>query len=230
MTSAREPRKAIAEPLRDGIRHSIDWTARTRGTILDAERYSRFVGVMKRALPIAAGVIIMAVVAYSLVPRPADRGISVAYSSYGRIDNDLAMVKPRLTGTDVKGNPFVITAESAIQDARNIKHAQLNKVEADMRLENNRWVDASATHGFVDADKGTLRLDGGISMFSDSGYELHTAAMDVDLRKGLMVGNNPVTGQGPMGAMAADRFTVDRIHQQIHLIGNVHTTIYKGKT
>src|SRR5689334_705708 len=115
MAIARDQRKAIAEPIRDGIRSGIDWTARTRGTILDAERYSRFVGVMKRALPIAAGIILMAVLAYSLVPRPADRGISVAYSQYGRIQNDLAMVKPRMTGTDEKGNPFVITADIAIQ-------------------------------------------------------------------------------------------------------------------
>ena len=34
----------------------------------------------------------------------------------GQLDNDLAMIKPRLTGADSKGNPFVITADAAIQD------------------------------------------------------------------------------------------------------------------
>ena len=37
------------------------------------------------------------------------------------------MIKPRLTGADAKGNPFVITADTAIQDANNPKRASLQQ-------------------------------------------------------------------------------------------------------
>jgi lipopolysaccharide export system protein LptC len=226
---SRDPMKALAEPLARRDRPRIDWTARTRGTVLDARRYSQFVGVMKRALPIAAGAIIMAVVAYTLMPRPADRAsINIEYPRMGVIENDLAMIKPKLTGTDEKGNPFVITAEAAIQDGRNTRRARLRKVEADMTLDDQRWLNATAENGFIDADKGKLSLGGGIALYSDNGYELHTESVHVDLGKGFVSGNQKVTGQGPMGALAADRFTVDRRKQVINLYGNVHTTIYEG--
>jgi lipopolysaccharide export system protein LptC len=225
----REPLKALAEPAARRERPRIDWTARTRGTILDAERYSQFVGVMKRLLPTAAAIVVMSVVVYTLIPRPADRGIKIEYTSMGQIDNDLAMMKPKLTGMDDKGNPFVITADKAIQDGRNARRARLLKVQADMNLDSQRWLSAMAENGFVDADTGKLSLGGGISVFSDSGYELHTDSMHVDLNTGQLAGDHAVTGQGPMGALRADRFTVDRRHQQIHLYGNVQTTIAAGK-
>ena len=47
----------------------------------------------------------------------------MTYEQLGQIENDLAMIKPRLTGADGKGNPFVITADAAIQDANNPKRA-----------------------------------------------------------------------------------------------------------
>jgi lipopolysaccharide export system protein LptC len=226
---SREPRKALAEPLarRDGPR--IDWTARTRGTILDAERYSQFVGVMKRVLPLAAAIVVMTVVAYTLIPRPVDRGMKIEMKGVITIDNDLAMIKPRLTGADNKGNPFVITADAAIQDGRNARRARLRKVQADMNLDSQRWLSAMAENGFVDADTGKLSLGGGIAVYSDSGYELHTASMHVDLNAGKLAGDHAVTGQGPMGTFRADHFTVDRRRQQIHLYGNVQTTISAGK-
>src|ERR1700760_4211292 len=86
-----------------------EWSARARSTAMDALRYTQFVGVMKRALPAAAFVIIAAVLAFFFVARLPGK-VSVVYEKMGVLQNDLAMTKPRLTGTDAQGNPFVITA------------------------------------------------------------------------------------------------------------------------
>src|SRR5580704_17904575 len=104
--------RASGEPARH------DWTARARTTAMDALRYTQFVGVMKRALPSAAFAVIAAVLAFFFVQRQPAR-LSMTYEKLGHIENDLAMIKPHLTGADDKGNPFVITADSAIQDAKN---------------------------------------------------------------------------------------------------------------
>jgi len=201
-----------------------DWTARTRDTALNALRYSRFVTVMKRALPTAAGALIAIVIVFALLPRQSDK-LSIAYERMGHIDNDLAMLKPRLTGSDQAGNPFVITAEAAIQQGANARRVALRKVEADMTLEKNRWLNASATAGMVDMDKSALTLTGGIAMYSDDGYELHTERANVDLKKGIFHGPGRVTGQGPMGTLQADTFELDRISKQISLHGHVHMMI-----
>ena len=201
-----------------------DWTARTRDTALNALRYSRFVSVMKRTLPIAAGAIIAIVLIFALLPRQSDK-VSLAYESMGRIENDLAMLKPRLTGSDQSGNPFVITADAAIQQGANTRKVLLKKVEADVTLDKNRWMNAEATQGYVDMEKSALTLTGGISIYSDDGYELHTAHANVDLKKGIFKGPNEVTGQGPMGTLRADTFELDRLTKRITLRGHVRMTI-----
>ena len=223
MARAKSAGGTAVQPLKPS-KSRRDWTARARGTALDAIRYSQFVALMKRALPIAAAAILAAVIVYSLLPRASDR-ITVNAQRTGLIQNDLAMVKPKLTGTDEDGNPYVITAEIAIQDPKNIHRANMKKVEADMTTNDGHWMNATAENGFFDMDKGMLYLSGGIAFYSDSGYELHTATLDVEMRKGLYHGRTAVTGHGPFGAMRGDRFEFDRLKQTLQMTGNVHTTI-----
>jgi lipopolysaccharide export system protein LptC len=200
-----------------------DWTARSRGTVIDAIRYSQFVSLMKRALPIAAGAILFAILVYAFLPRVSDR-ITLTAERTGRLKNDLTMIKPKLTGADDNGNPFVITADAAVQDPKDLHRAHMKKIEADMTLDNGGWLNATADAGFFDMDTSMLKLTGGIAVYSDSGYELHTERVDVDLRKGLFHGPGTVTGHGPFGTMRADRFEADRIAHLLHLYGNVHMT------
>src|SRR3569623_2774749 len=88
-----------------------DWAARARSTAMEALRYTHFVAVMKRALPAAAFAVIAAVLAFFFVARQPSK-FSMTYEMLSSIENDLAMIKPRLTGADADGNPFVITAEA----------------------------------------------------------------------------------------------------------------------
>jgi lipopolysaccharide export system protein LptC len=206
-----------------------DWSARARSTAMEALRYTQFVGVMKRALPVAAFAVIAAVLAYFFVARQPAR-VSMGYERLGNVENDLAMVKPRLSGQDAKGDPFVITADAAIQDAKNPKRAQLRKVEADFSLDQKGWLNADAASGLVDMQAGALELNGGINVFSDQGYELHTASASMDLNKGVVHGREEVTGQGPLGSLRADQFQFDRNSKILTLVGHVRMRIVGAKT
>lgn len=205
-----------------------DWSARARSTAMEALRYTQFVGVMKRALPAAAFAVIAAVLAFFFVARQPSK-FSMTYEKLGSIENDLAMIKPRLTGADGNGNPFVITAEAAIQDAQNPKRARLRKIEADLTTDKNGWINANAANGVVDMKAGSLEMGGGINVFSDAGYTLHSQAASVDLNKGIVHGHSEVTGQGPMGTMRADRFHYDRDSHQLSLDGHVKMTLIGNK-
>jgi lipopolysaccharide export system protein LptC len=205
-----------------------DWSARARSTAMEALRYTQFVGVMKRALPVAAFAVIAAVLAFFFVARQPSK-FSMTYEKLGSIENDLAMIKPRLTGADNNGNPFVITADAAIQDAKNPKRARLKKVEADVTTDKNGWVNANAAAGVVDMKAGSLELSGGIDVFSDSGYTLHSQAASLDLNKWTVHGHSEVTGQGPMGIMRADQFHYDRDSHLLTLDGHVKMTLIGKK-
>lgn len=226
---------------------AIDWSARNRVTSVEVQRYSRFVVIMKRALPLAALALIAAVVAYSLQPRLQDgRKLSIIFQKL-HITNDLMMSSPRLTGEDSQGNPYVVTAERAVQDLKNRKHARLEKVEADITLKKGDWINLTGAQGWLDMAEQKLWLWGVIDVFSDNGYEMHTSAADIDMLTGTVVGKKFVSGQGPLGTFYADKFKIDRGVARdkkhgarptpkaaaksektvIYLYGNVHMTIYK---
>ncbi len=205
-----------------------DWSARARSTAMDALRYTQFVGIMKRALPVAAFAVISAVLAYFFVARQPAR-LALDYQRVGHVENDLAMVKPKLTGQDARGNPFVITAEAAVQESGNPKRVHLTKVQADF-TQGAGWINADAASGLADLNAGVLQMNGGINAFSDTGYELHTKSAFVDLHKGVVHGHEAVTGQGPMGDLSADQFHFDRDTRILTLSGHVHMTILGSKT
>jgi len=201
-----------------------DWSARVRTTAIEALRYSRFVALMKRLLSLGAFLIIAAVLAFFFVQR-LPRQLQVSYERLGRIENDLTMVKPRLAGADAKGNPFVITADSAVQDAHNPKKASLKNLEADLSLDKQNWVNARARAGMVDMDTGALELRGGIDVFTATGYELHSRSASANLKQSVIHGHEPVTGQGPQGSLRADEFHADRATNLLTLSGHVQMTL-----
>lgn len=202
-----------------------DWSARVRTTAVEALRYSKFVALMKRVLSLGAFLIIAAVLAFFFIQRQP-RQLSMSYEQLGRIDNDLAMVKPKLTGTDEKGNPFVITADMAVQDAKNAKKASLRNLEADLAVQKNSWINARAKTGMVDMAVGQLELAGGIDLFTDTGYELHSRSASMNLKQNEVHGHEPVTGRGPEGTFRADKFHADRTTNLLTLTGNVRMTFH----
>lgn len=228
MSERRTHKGAIAEPLGPlpPVPARRDWEGRTRMSMTDAQRYTRFVTIMKRALLLAAAALIAAVLAYSLQPREQGK-VAMTFERIGKVANDLAMVKPKLTGKDDDGNPFVVTADSAMQDGRNSRRVRLNNVEADVTLnKGGGWLSATAPSGLVDAVSKKLALWGDISIFSDTGYEIHTSRIDVNLASSVLRGDHGVSGQGPQGTLRADHFRIDRRAKQIYLNGNVQMTIY----
>jgi lipopolysaccharide export system protein LptC len=204
-------------------RSRYDWSARTRTTVFDANRYTKFVRRMKRILPISAFAVIFAVLAFFFVER-APRQLSFTHDGAGGGADDLAMINPRLTGVDEKGNPFVITAKQAVQDPKNARRITLTTIEADMNTEQG-WVNARAGRGVVDTSTRQLELAGGIDIYTDSGYMLHTDSASADLRSNVMQGKKRVSGQGPRGTLSADSFRYDRRAGRLTLEGNVRTTI-----
>jgi lipopolysaccharide export system protein LptC len=235
-------------------RHHVDWAVRARTTVNDAKRYTRFVGIMKRVLLVIVAALLLAVLAYALQPRDTKQ-YAMTFERLGHVANDLAMVKPRLMGTDSDGSPFVVTAETAVQDPHNMHRAHLSKVEADLSAKDGAWYNLDAPHGFLDSGAQKLWLDGRLALYSSGGYELHTDAAFIDLAptcdangnppsgkprkpgkpmarcaKTTIVGNREVKGQGPFGTMRADRFHIVKASKHIYLDGHVRMVLYPAHT
>ncbi len=203
---------AMAEPIgtTPQPRPRMDWSTRSRTTVSEAKRYTRFVTIMKRALLLAAVALVGAVIAYSLQPRQQQK-IAMTFEKMGMVSGDLAMIKPKLTGIDSEGNPFVVTADTAVQDPKNMRRASLKNVDADVTLKDGQWMSITAPHGFLDADAKKMKLDGAIAVFTDQGSEMHTDLAYIDLDKGIVVGPHYMHGQNPSGTYLADHFRIERL-------------------
>lgn len=201
------------------------WRQLKRASAQEAFRYTRFVTVMKHALPIMAVAILGVVMAYALYPRDKDR-ISLSYEQVAGIAGDLTMKKPRLSGTDAKGNPYLITADLAVQEGRNSRKVTLTNVDADLQFEDDRWANIKAGKGFVDLDARYIDLSRQINLYTDSGYTLQTDRAHADLDRNVISGQTRVTGQGPMGTFAADSFVLDRQRRHVTLQGHVTMKLF----
>lgn len=214
----------IGPPLRfvysaDGLRTSAEGGNR-RETLSQARRYSAFVRHMKRILPLGALGLALAVIAYAVQPRDGGQ-MAMTFERMGTIDNDHAMINPRLTGTDDHGMPFVVTATSAVQLGPVSERVQLENVQADLVMDDGTPVSLFATNGIVDNQTQTMDLFGGIRMSTADGYTAETTSARADLRQGIVRGEAPVTAEGAMGRLTANGFTFEREAGILRFTGDV---------
>ena len=207
---------------------AVGWGAAPRSTLSSAARYSQFVRFMKRFLPLVATAVAAAVIAYALQPRD-QHNVAMTFERMGTIEDDLAMINPRLTGTDENGLPFVITAASAVQDKTDPQRARLKSLQADLTLKDGAWITISAGEGVFDGRGRTVVLAGGINVFSDLGYEVHTERARVDLSASIVTGDAAVSAQGPMGTLTAEGFEIRHEVREVRFTGGVKMVLYSAE-
>jgi lipopolysaccharide export system protein LptC len=204
---------------------ALDWTIATRSSLLSARRYSVFVKFMKGALPLAALGLSLAVIAYVLQPRENGR-MALTFEKLGKVENDLAMIKPRLTGVDDQGLPFVVTALSASQVSRGSDSVELNDVTADISLKDGTSLHVTAGKGIVDTKSHTMKLSAGIHLTTTDGYDARTASADADLKAGTIRGAQPIEADGKFGHISAQRFAMNRDKRQLLFTGRVRMLLH----
>ncbi len=70
-----------------------------------------------------------------------------------------------------------------------------------------------------------LQLADGVAMQDGRGSQFHSAAATVDTRAGVVRGEKNVTGQGPLGQIAASSYAVENGGDRILFTGGVHAHI-----
>ena len=69
-------------------------------------------------------------------------------------------------------------------------------------------------------------LNDGVSVFSDSGYELRTQRARINLRTTEARGDSAVVGQGPLGVLNAAGFEVRDHGRSVLFLGPVELVLY----
>jgi lipopolysaccharide export system protein LptC len=216
-TRTDKPKSRIDERL---SYRAHEWRISPRATLLSARRYSVFVKFMKGALPVAAIALGVAVLIYALQPRDAGR-MAMTFERLGRVEGDLAMIKPRLSGTDDDGLPFLVTASSAIQEGRGSDRVRLQDVVAELSLKDGTVLHVTAAGGVVDTKTHLLEVSGGMRLVSKDGYDARTQSAVADLKSGTVHGESGIEAEGNFGRITAERFALNRDSRQLRFSGKV---------
>ena len=181
------------------------WEMRSRQRADSTVGYSRFVRIMKYMLPITALSLVVLVVLYSANGRDGDT-VKISGTVLAVLTDDRALVAPRLTGTDGRGQPFTVTAKGATLAPGKARRMTIEEVKADVTMQDKSWVQVGAVQGILDVEAKTLDLSKTINIYSDRGYECHTDSARYDFGSGILTGKSAIKCQGPLGIITANSF------------------------
>jgi lipopolysaccharide export system protein LptC len=102
--------------------------------------------------------------------------------------------------------------------------------KADITLRSGVWLALSAETGLFNRKQQVLNLRGGVTLFHDMGYELRTPSADIFMKRGIASGDQPVTGQGPIGTIRSAGFRILDGGKRVLFTGKSRLVLYpKGK-
>lgn len=175
-------------------------------TRLVQARYSRFVGLMKMALPAIAAALLGLIFVWPKVA-PRDEAFQLAFANFNpKTVDTLSMTKPRYFGTDDKNLPFTVTADTATQVDSQTQAVALENPVTDMTRKDGSGIVVNSDVGFFRQKDGTLDLMGHVDLFQDSGYEMHTDSARIEVGPGNATGDDPTHGHGPVGTIEGEGF------------------------
>lgn len=167
-----------------------------------AGQYSRFVGLMRWALPAAAVVLLLLLFVWpSATTSPRD--LPQANSGFREMTN------LKYTGLNAKNEPFSVTATRAVQQGSLEDMVQLSDVAGRLERTGGGWVNIASQTGSYDQKANRVQLTGAVHLTDDTGYDVTTELANIDLNTPAQAsGDKPVNGKGPKGAVKANGFRI----------------------
>ena len=185
--------------------------------------HDRIIAIARVTLPASVLVLVLAL---GFAPLTSGRDISFVLSK-----DRVAVAKERLRvsqalyrGEDEKGQPFSLTAKSAVQQTSADPVVKLDTLAARIALQGGPAT-LTAPKGTYNMNNEQVGLDGPVAFRSADGYQLDTHDVDLDMQTRKLASRNPVTGKMPLGNFSADRMTADLDGKVVVLNGHARLHI-----
>ena len=166
--------------------------------VANAVGYTRFVRIMRMALPLAAvGVITILFIRTGvedklIVPMESDTP-EVQMQNIAK--NEL--LNPKFESMDEKNQPYKITADRAVQGEKNKDLIMLDRPIGVMTMKDGIQVTVHSDTGAYRQDTERFFLQGGVFMEHADGYTLSSEEAHIDLKQNFAWSDKDVQGQGP---------------------------------
>ncbi len=203
----------------DAIRRKQVWA-------VPGSAHDRVVRWSKVALPAAVGILV-AVLALAPLGKKGDVSFILDKKKVETAHERMRVEEARYTGTDDKGQKFLIVANNAIQPSSevpvvNIKgmFAQLDQPPAPLMI--------GANQGRYNLDTQRIVIDGPVRVTGGDGYQLATRDVTVDMKQRRMQSSGPVSGAMRLGQFQAGQLKADLNSHIVVLDGGARLKIVQG--
>lgn len=192
-----------------------------------SKRHSANVRRMRLILPIIALGVVVMLITWKSDNTPVTAIPRAEVSPETVSQNEL--VNPKFESVDSSGQPYSITADKATQNADDMDKLQLQKPVADISLKSGGNVSLKATNGTYQQDSRDLSLDGQVIITHDSGYQIQTEKMNIDVKGQIISSDSPVTGHGASADITASGLNVDGNSKVITFQGPAKLILQKSE-
>ncbi|HPF79042.1 MAG TPA: LPS export ABC transporter periplasmic protein LptC [Alphaproteobacteria bacterium] len=160
--------------------------------------YTRFVKLMRFALPLAAVALTVIVISWpemddKIVIIPKDELVAPSENDIG--ENEL--LNPNFETTDAQQQPVNVTAERALQNQQDPNLVKLDKPNADLKMKDGSDVHIEALQGTYEQGAEKLFLQDDVKVRHQSGYELQAKELRVDMKTREAFSDKKVRVVGP---------------------------------
>jgi len=170
--------------------------------------YDRYIAVMRIVL-IAAALSLTALLALWPLLREGESSFVLNEETMRSAADRVEILQPRYEGTDSLNRLFSVSAKRAEQSSPDDPTVMLEGIAARMELGESQEAAAAAQGGIYDTDREVLQVPGKMELSTSDGYRLESRAATIDLVNKMVVSDQPVEGEGPLGHIEANRFTID---------------------
>lgn len=189
--------------------------------------YDRLVGTAKWLLPALAAIVAVAMLAWPAVGGH-DFSFVLAKDRVAIATERLKITHAVYRGEDTKGQPFIISAGSAVQRTSKDPVVKLNDLAARIQLQDGPARILART-GSYDMESETVDVNGPVSVRGANGYVLDTRDVRIDLASRTARSNGAVTGSMPLGSFSADHIYADISNRIVRLDGRARLHIVQAR-
>jgi lipopolysaccharide export system protein LptC len=161
-------------------------------TYRSALRHSRHVRVLRIVLIGGIAAVLLGITAENYLPPPGEIRIPGAIGNLVIKGTKIIMQQPKLTGYTNDARPYAFNADTAAQDINKPDLIELQKLHANLQMEDKSTVEMTAPTGTYDMKADKLFLYEDIALASSTGYAARLNEATIDMKSGTVTSDKPV--------------------------------------
>lgn len=188
--------------------------------------HDKIVRWSKIALPSAVGALI-AILALAPLDKKNDVSFILDKKKVDSAPERMRVEAARYTGTDNKGQQFVMTANSAIQPTSDSPLVDINGMFARLNQPQGPTL-INASKARYNLDTQQVAIDGAVTLSGNEGFRLATNDVLVNLKQRQLSSTGPATGAMRLGQFSAGHIHADLNSRTVVLDGGARLKITQG--